>query len=308
MPSMSEPSAITGSPLPQRRPPRRRHAGDACLDGEAVLLQQLRQVALRLELLERELGKREQAVDDLLRQLLRRSRRSRSASALEPAIEPRVAAARPVARRAERSPTRERDAHDEPEYGRSNGSTCSRSPRGTAARRLLHHGNRLRSEKPSRSTAPSVATALSPRATNAASSRTAMPRLPAVSIKREWPGKTSGRAFATTTFDLRASAADADEREPLVAAGLDDGPIAHERHRTPRAQVCRHLVAQRQHVELLGRARDAHARAENSALADLRVREQRKADLQRLAGAVHIEREHGRDEVAHDRAAPGPAA
>ena len=153
----------------------------------------------------------------------------------------------------------------------------------TRSRAYFITGTVFCSEKPRRSTSPSVATALSPRETNAASSRTAMPRLPAVSIKREWPDSTSGRASATTTFDLPAFAAAPSQREPLVAAGLDDGPIAHERHRTPCAQMRRNLVAQRQHVELLGRTRDAHARPENAAVADLRIREQRKTDLQRLA-------------------------
>ena len=53
---MSDPMAITGLPEPQRRHPRRRHAGVAALDGEAVLLEDAGQVLRGLDLLERRLG------------------------------------------------------------------------------------------------------------------------------------------------------------------------------------------------------------------------------------------------------------
>ena len=59
MPSMSEPSAMTGLPEPQRRHPRGRNAGDAALDLEAVLLEDAGQVLGRLELLEAELAEAE---------------------------------------------------------------------------------------------------------------------------------------------------------------------------------------------------------------------------------------------------------
>ena len=49
MPSISEPRAITGFPDPQRRHERSRHAGDALLHREAVLLQQVDQIAVRLD-------------------------------------------------------------------------------------------------------------------------------------------------------------------------------------------------------------------------------------------------------------------
>ena len=55
MQSTSEPSAITGLPDPQRAIHAVGNAGDAALDGEAVLLEDAGQVALGLELLEAEL-------------------------------------------------------------------------------------------------------------------------------------------------------------------------------------------------------------------------------------------------------------
>jgi hypothetical protein len=94
----------------------------------------------------------------------------------------------------------------------------------------------------------------------------------------------------------------AEQRETLVAPRFDDRPIAHERHGTPRAQVRRDLVTQRQNVKFFRRAGDAHTRAEDAAIGHLRVGEQRKADLQRLTLTVHVEGKHGRDEVAHDLA------
>ncbi len=50
------------------RDPRRRHTRDAAFDGEAVALEQRRQITLRLELLVADLAEAEEAVDDLLRQ------------------------------------------------------------------------------------------------------------------------------------------------------------------------------------------------------------------------------------------------
>ena len=67
---MSEPSAMTGLPDPQLRDPRRRNAGDAALDREAVLLEDAGQVLRRLDLLEAELAEAEDLVDHLLRELL----------------------------------------------------------------------------------------------------------------------------------------------------------------------------------------------------------------------------------------------
>ena len=159
-----------------RRPPRRRHARDAGLDFEAVLFEQAGQIALRLELLERELGEREQAVDDLLRQLLRRIDR-RDRFGLE-TREPRVAAAEGCAGAAAAT------ANDAHATSKSRG-TVHADPLATQRAAHFNTGTVFCSEKPSRSTAPSVATTLSPRVMNAASSRTAIPKLPAVSIRRE---------------------------------------------------------------------------------------------------------------------------
>ena len=66
---MSEPSAMTGFPDPQRGGPRGGDSGDAPLDLEAVLLEQTGQVLRRLELLHPELTEREDLVDDLLNEL-----------------------------------------------------------------------------------------------------------------------------------------------------------------------------------------------------------------------------------------------
>ena len=70
---------MTGLPDPQRRHERRRDAGDALLDREAVLLQDVDQVAVGLDLLEAQLAEAEDRVDHLLRE--RRSCVSTSATA-----------------------------------------------------------------------------------------------------------------------------------------------------------------------------------------------------------------------------------
>ena len=66
---MSEPSAITGLPDPQRGHPGGRNARRAALDREAVLLEDAGQIARRLDFLEAELAEAEDRVDHLLRQL-----------------------------------------------------------------------------------------------------------------------------------------------------------------------------------------------------------------------------------------------
>jgi hypothetical protein len=66
---MSDPSAITGLPDPQRRHERRRHAGDLLLHRESVLSQQVDEVPMALELLKPQLPEAEERVDDLLRQI-----------------------------------------------------------------------------------------------------------------------------------------------------------------------------------------------------------------------------------------------
>ncbi len=63
----------------------------------------------------------------------------------------------------------------------------------------------------------------------------------------------------------------------------------------------RDLVAQREHIELLGRTRDPHARTERGACSDLGVGVERETDLERLAPSLLVERENGEHEVAHDR-------
>ena len=165
---------LTATP---RRPPRGRHAGNAGLDREAVALEQVRQITLSLELLKRELGERKQTVDDLLNLLLRRID-GRDGLGLEP-CESRGFAARAAVRTPRRRAQRKRTR-----AGASTNDSCG-SPRGAAAAAHFITGTVFCSEKPSGSTAPSLATALSARATNAASSRTAIPKFPAVSIKRE---------------------------------------------------------------------------------------------------------------------------
>ena len=59
MPSMSEPSAITGLPDPHVADPRGRNAGHPSLDREAVLLEDAGEVLRRLEFLEAELAEAE---------------------------------------------------------------------------------------------------------------------------------------------------------------------------------------------------------------------------------------------------------
>ena len=69
MQSMSEPSAMTGLPGSPRRHERGRDARDPFLDREAVLLQDVDQVAVGFELLEPELAVAEDLIDHLLREL-----------------------------------------------------------------------------------------------------------------------------------------------------------------------------------------------------------------------------------------------
>ena len=64
---MSEPSAITGLPDPQRAVHAVGMPGDAALDGEAVLLEDAGQVLRRLDFLEAELAEAEDHVGHLLR-------------------------------------------------------------------------------------------------------------------------------------------------------------------------------------------------------------------------------------------------
>ncbi len=66
MPSMSEPSAMTGFPDPHVAMNAVGNAGNAFLHREAVLLQHVDQIAVGLDLLEAQLGKAEDGIDHLL--------------------------------------------------------------------------------------------------------------------------------------------------------------------------------------------------------------------------------------------------
>ena len=69
MPSMSDPTAMTGLPDPPRGHPRGRNPGDALLDREAVVTQDLHNELGRLDLLESELTEAEDLIDHLLGEL-----------------------------------------------------------------------------------------------------------------------------------------------------------------------------------------------------------------------------------------------